>query len=53
VHDYLALFFALGLAVMLLKWFKHNIFEAHDRQWFSRLAATWTEAIPRGLRQRR
>lgn len=34
VHDYLALFFALGLAVMLLKWFKHNIFEAYDAQWF-------------------
>lgn len=34
VHDYLALFFTAGLAVMLLKWFKYNIFASHDRQWF-------------------
>lgn len=37
VHDYLALAFALGLAVMLLKWFKHNIPRAYDRQWFREL----------------
>lgn len=37
VHDYLALLFAVGLAVMLLKWFKHNILQAHDRQWFKDL----------------
>lgn len=34
VHDYLALFFTAGLVVMLLKWFKHNIFASHDAQWF-------------------
>lgn len=34
LHDYLALPFAAGLAVMLLKWFKHNLFEPHDKVWF-------------------
>jgi formate dehydrogenase subunit gamma len=34
VHDYLALFFTAGLVVMLLKWFKYNIFTDYDRQWF-------------------
>jgi len=34
VHDYLALFFTAGLVVMLLKWFKHNVFAPHDMQWF-------------------
>jgi len=34
LHDYLALLFAVGLGVMLLKWFKHNLFEAHDKVWF-------------------
>jgi len=33
LHNYLALLFAVGLAVMLLKWFKHNIFEPHDKVW--------------------
>lgn len=33
IHDYLALAFAAGLAVMLLKWFKHNIPAAYDREW--------------------
>ena len=33
LHDYLALLFAVGLAVMLLKWFKHNVFEPHDKVW--------------------
>jgi formate dehydrogenase subunit gamma len=33
VHDYLALAFAAGLAVMLLKWFKHNIPAAYDLEW--------------------
>ena len=33
LHNYLALFFAAGLAVMLLKWFKFNIFEPHDKVW--------------------
>ena len=37
VHDYLALFFAAGLAVMLVKWFKHNVPRAYDRQWFKEL----------------
>jgi formate dehydrogenase subunit gamma len=34
VHNYLALFFTAGLVVMLLKWFKYNIFTDYDRQWF-------------------
>lgn len=34
VHDYLALFFTAGLVVMLLKWFKYNLFTSYDWQWF-------------------
>jgi len=37
VHDYLALFFTAGLVVMLLKWFKHNIWASYDLQWFKQL----------------
>lgn len=37
VHDYLALFFALGLAVMLVMWFKHAIPRAYDVQWLKEM----------------
>lgn len=37
VHDYLALFFALGLAVMLLMWFKHNLPRAYDLEWLKQM----------------
>lgn len=33
LHNYLALLFGVGLAVMLLKWFKHNLFTSYDREW--------------------
>jgi formate dehydrogenase subunit gamma len=33
LHNYLALFFVAGLAVMLLKWFKNNIWADYDMQW--------------------
>lgn len=46
VHDYLALFFAAGLAVMLLKWFKHNIPRAYDRQWFKELGGYLSGSHP-------
>ena len=46
VHDYLALFFAVGLAVMLLKWFRHNIFQPHDRQWFKELGGYFSSRHP-------
>lgn len=46
VHDYLALFFAAGLAVMLLKWFKHNVPRAYDRQWFKELGGYFSGTHP-------
>lgn len=46
VHDYLALAFALGLAVMLLKWFKHNIPRAYDAQWFKQLGGYFDGSHP-------
>jgi formate dehydrogenase subunit gamma len=33
VHNYLALFFAAGLIVMLLRFFKHNIWAPYDTEW--------------------
>ncbi len=36
VHDYLALAFAAGLIVMLLKWFHHNIPAAYDLEWIKK-----------------
>jgi formate dehydrogenase subunit gamma len=46
VHDYLALFFAAGLAVMILKWFKHNIPRAYDRQWFKDMGGYFNGTHP-------
>ena len=37
VHDYLALFFTAGLIVMLLKWFKHNIWAPYDNEWLKEM----------------
>ena len=37
VHDYLALAFAAGLIVMLLKWFHHNIPAAYDLEWIKKV----------------
>jgi formate dehydrogenase subunit gamma len=37
VHDYLALAFAAGLVVMLLKWFHHNIPAAYDLEWIKKM----------------
>ena len=36
VHDYLSLAFAAGLAVMLLKWFHHNIPASYDLEWIKK-----------------
>jgi formate dehydrogenase subunit gamma len=36
IHDYLSLFFTAGLAVMLIKWLKHNIPRAYDVEWFKK-----------------
>lgn len=33
VHDYLAIFFMVGLVFMLLKWMKHNVFKSYDVTW--------------------
>ncbi len=33
VHDYLSLFFVLGLVIMLLMWIKDNIFRKYDWDW--------------------
>jgi len=33
IHDYLALFFAAGLVVMVAKWMHHNIPKGYDIQW--------------------
>jgi len=46
VHDYLALFFTAGLVVMVVKWFKHNVFEAQDRQWFKQLGGFFDGSHP-------
>lgn len=37
VHDYLALFFTLGLAVMLIMWFKYAIWRSYDFQWLKEM----------------
>jgi formate dehydrogenase subunit gamma len=37
IHDYLSLAFAAGLAVMLLKWFHHNIPTAYDLEWIKKV----------------
>jgi len=37
VHDYLALAFAAGLIVMLLKWFHHNVPAAYDLEWIKKM----------------
>jgi formate dehydrogenase subunit gamma len=37
VHNYLALFFAAGLIVMLLKWFKHNVWAPYDSEWLKEM----------------
>jgi formate dehydrogenase subunit gamma len=37
IHDYLALAFAAGLIVMLLKWFHHNIPAAYDLEWIKKM----------------
>jgi len=33
IHDYLALFFVLGLAIMLIIWFRENIMHKVDWEW--------------------
>jgi formate dehydrogenase subunit gamma len=33
VHDYLALFFLVGLLLMMLKWMRHNLFKGYDLTW--------------------
>jgi len=33
VHDYASPFFVIGLVLMWLKWFKHNIPRAYDLEW--------------------
>jgi formate dehydrogenase subunit gamma len=33
IHDYLSLLFAIGLVVMLVKWFHHNIWKSYDFKW--------------------
>jgi formate dehydrogenase subunit gamma len=47
VHDYLALFFTAGLAVMLLKWVKHNIPRSYDVEWFMKLGGYFGGGHPR------
>lgn len=37
VHNYLALFFAAGLIVILLKWFKHNVWASYDAEWLKEM----------------
>ncbi|TVP87186.1 MAG: formate dehydrogenase subunit gamma [Thioalkalivibrio sp.] len=34
VHNYLGLFFAIGLVLMVLKWLRVNIPKGHDLSWF-------------------
>jgi formate dehydrogenase subunit gamma len=36
VHDYSAAFFVVGLVLMWLKWFKHNIPRAYDLEWIKK-----------------
>ncbi len=36
VHDYVALAFTAGLAIMLIKWFHHNLPASYDREWLRR-----------------
>jgi formate dehydrogenase subunit gamma len=47
VHDYLALFFTAGLVVMLLKWFKYNLFTDYDWQWFKQAGGYLDGSHPR------
>ena len=47
IHNYLALFFTAGLVVMLLKWFKHNVWASYDLQWFKQLGGYLDGSHPR------
>ena len=35
IHDYLSLFFVIGLVVMLAMWFRENLFTRVDWKWFT------------------
>ena len=37
IHNYLALFFIAGLLVMLVAWFRENLFKSYDLEWFRKL----------------
>jgi formate dehydrogenase subunit gamma len=37
VHNYLSLFFTAGLVVMLVMWFKDNMFRSYDLEWLKKL----------------
>lgn len=46
VHDYLALAFAAGLVVMLLKWFHHNIPATYDLEWIKKAGGYLGDSHP-------
>ena len=46
VHDYLALPFTFGLAVMLVMWVKHNIPRAYDLEWFKKAGGYFSGEHP-------
>ncbi len=46
VHDYLALFFAVGLIVIVLKWFKRNIWASYDKEWLKNLGGSFNGTHP-------
>ncbi|MCJ7451359.1 MAG: formate dehydrogenase subunit gamma [Steroidobacteraceae bacterium] len=46
VHDYLALAFAAGLIVMLLKWFHYNIPASYDLEWIKKAGGYLGDSHP-------